>query len=265
VVVGGVELEPLADAVGSPGTLAEFYSGLEPQDWRRAHTEYPQLFGGESWRLPVTCYLVWSAGRTVLVDTGVGPPGLWSWQAEWAGRLPAGLAKYGLEPADVDDVLLTHDHIDHVGWNATAEGEPLFARYVIHADALAAARRRADEPHIRRCLLGLEERLETISGATALAPNVTAFALPGHAAGHLGVRLGTEAILIVDAIPHPVMLDRPESRFLADDDPELAATTRASLREELVDRPVLTVCGHYPGSGIGRAVTREGHVVWEPA
>jgi glyoxylase-like metal-dependent hydrolase (beta-lactamase superfamily II) len=165
----------------------------------------------------------------------------------------------------VDVVLLTHDHIDHVGWNVDADGEPLFRRYVIHADALAAARRRDHEAHIRHCILDLEDRLETIAGEEEIAPGVTTVELPGHAAGHLGLRLGDEAVLITDAIPHPAMLDRPEMRFLADDDLELAAATRRSLLEELVDRPVLTVCGHYPDGGIGRAVTRDGRVVWEPA
>jgi len=62
-----------------------------------------------------------------------------------------------------------------------------------------------------------------------------------------------------------MMLDRPEIAFLADLDPEAASVTRRELVAELVEEPVLTICGHYPGSGIGRAVTRDGHVVWEPA
>ena len=41
--------------------------------------------------------------------------------------------------------------------------------------------------------------------------------------------------------------------------------TRRALLPELVDRDVLAVCGHYPGGGIGRVVTRDGRVVWEPA
>jgi glyoxylase-like metal-dependent hydrolase (beta-lactamase superfamily II) len=264
VVVGDVELVPIADAVGSPGTVADFYVGGAVDDWARARTDYPELFAGDSWRLPVTCYLVRAAGRTVLVDTGVGPPGLWSWAAERDGGLLPGLEEQGLAPGDVDVVLLSHEHIDHIGWNAGADGEPLFARYVMHEEAFASARRRADEEHIRRCLLGLGDRLETFSGQTELAPGVTTVELPGHAAGHVGVRLGEDAMLVVDAFPHPLMLDRPEIVFAYDRHPDTAVVTRQALIAELVDRPVLTVCGHYPGNGVGRAVTRDGHVVWEP-
>ena len=71
-------------------------------------------------------------------------------------------------------------------------------------------------------------------------------------------------MLIADAVPHPMMLDRPEIELVADLDPGAGTTTRCALVPELVDEPVLTICGHYPGSGIGRALTRDGHAVWEP-
>jgi glyoxylase-like metal-dependent hydrolase (beta-lactamase superfamily II) len=267
VVVGDAEVVPLFDAVGSPGTLAEFYAGASDDDWARARRQYPDLFAGELWRLPVTCYLVRSGGRTVLVDTGVGPAGLWDWQPEEEAGLPGALEELGLEPADVDVVLITHVHADHVGWNADAAGEPLFRRYVIHEDALAAARERAEQGHeiVGRCVLGLGDRLETVSGEAELAPGLLTFELPGHDVGHVGLRVGSEAVLITDAVPHPMMLDRPEMVFVADLEPDVGGATRRALVAELVDEPVLTVCGHYPGTGIGRAVTRDGHVVWEEA
>jgi glyoxylase-like metal-dependent hydrolase (beta-lactamase superfamily II) len=266
MVVGGVELDPVFDAVGSPGTLEEFYAGATDDDWRRARAQYPELFAGELWRLPVTCYLIRSGGRTILVDTGVGPPGLWDWEPEHEGRLPTTLERLGLTPTEIDVVFLTHVHADHVGWNADAAGEPLFGRYVIHADALAAARERCEQGHdiLPRCVLGLGDRLEAISEETELAPGVRTVELPGHDVGHIGLWLEDAALLITDAIPHPMMLDRPEIEFLADADSDAAEATRQALVAELVDRDVLTVCGHYPESGIGRAVTRDGHVVWEP-
>jgi glyoxylase-like metal-dependent hydrolase (beta-lactamase superfamily II) len=265
VVVGNVEVEPLFDAVGTPGTLAEFYAGASDDGWARARRQYPDLFAGELWRLPVICYILRSGDHTLLVDSGVGPPGLWDWEPEKEGGLPSALGGLGLTPADVDIVLITHVHADHVGWNADEAGDPLFRRYVLHEDALAAARERAEQGHdiARRCVLGLGDRLETISGAVELAPGVTTFELPGHDVGHVGLRVGSEAVLITDAVPHPMMLDAPEMVFVADLDPEVGVATRRALVAELVDEPVLTVCGHYPGNGIGRAVMRDGHAVWE--
>jgi hypothetical protein len=51
--------------------------------------------------------------------------------------------------------------------------------------------------------------------------------------------------------------------FSFDDVPQ--TTTRGELVEQLVDTDCLIVCGHFPGSGIGRALKREGRVVWEEA
>jgi hypothetical protein len=64
-------------------------------------------------------------------------------------------------------------------------------------------------------------------------------------------------------MPHPALLDRPEWVFAFD---ELEQTsTRTQLIEELADKDSIVVCGHYPGSGIGRVVTRDGRVLWEEA
>ena len=103
-----------------------------------------------------------------MVDTGAGPKGLWTdWmpEPESQEKLLPELRRHGVEPDDVDIVFLTHVHIDHVGWNAQEDGSRTFprARYLLHEDALAAARRRADRVHIDRCVLGIED-IEAVDG-----------------------------------------------------------------------------------------------------
>ena len=97
---------------------------------------------------------------------------------------------------------------------------------------------------------------------------MTAFELPGHFPGHMGLRIasgGSEAVLIADAAVHPMLLHEPDAVYVSDGDPAACAATRRALLPELVDRDVLTVCGHYPAGGIGRVVTRDERIVWEPA
>ena len=79
-----------------------------------------------AWRLPCLSYLVRSEGVTILVDTGVGPPGLWDWTAEDEGLLPGALEAAGVGLDQIDVVFLTHLDIDHVGWNTDLDGVPLF-------------------------------------------------------------------------------------------------------------------------------------------
>jgi glyoxylase-like metal-dependent hydrolase (beta-lactamase superfamily II) len=263
VVVGSVELVPLVDAVGELGELAELFP--DTSDWAPYHDLYPQLFAESRWRIPCTSYLLRSAGETVLVDTGVGPAGLWGWEAESEeGLLPA-LAEAGAAAEDVDVVFLTHLHVDHVGWNTDREGGVVFpnARYVAHRDGIAFARD-SGRPHVERTIRRVE--FEEIEGATSVADGVTAFLLPGHFPGHMGLRIDSEgerAVLIADAAVNPMLLDHADRAYISDSDQGTCAATRRGLLPELLDQDVLTVCGHYPEGGIGRVVTRDSRVVWE--
>ena len=270
MVVGSLELLPVPDAVGLLADYEEVYPGVAAEAWEPYRELYPELFAGETWRLPCNCFLIRATGVTILVDTGVGPPGLWDWTAEEEGRLPEALAALGVSRDSVDVVFLTHLHIDHLGWNADLEGVPFFprARYAVHADAVAFARTQADRPHIRRCVEPFVDRFETITGDVELARGVTAFAALGHYPGHMALRVESEgqtALLIADTAVHPALLDEPEWVYISDGDPAVYAQTRRGLLPELVDRDVLVACGHYPGSGIGRVVTRDGRVLWEEA
>jgi glyoxylase-like metal-dependent hydrolase (beta-lactamase superfamily II) len=267
VVVGEIEVVPLLDAVGTLAELEQAYPGVEADEWAPYRELYPELFAGSRWRLPVKVHVIRAGAATILVDAGVGPPGSFPlWRAEREGLLPAALDEIGVAREAIDLVFLTHLHIDHIGWMTGERGEVLFpsARYLVHREALAFARENRDRPHIRRSVEPLVERFELLEAGAELAPGVVAFLAPGHYPGHMGVRIrsnGEEAALIADVAPHPALLDRPEWVYAFDDAPQ--TTTRAELIAELVDRDVLAICGHYPGSGVGRIVNRDGRVVWE--
>jgi glyoxylase-like metal-dependent hydrolase (beta-lactamase superfamily II) len=243
-------VEALVDGVGVLGPLEELYPDTPREAWAPYRERYPELFADESWRLPIMCFLVRESGRTVLVDTGAGPAGLWAdWEPEpesQEGLLPE-LERHGVDPEDVDIVFMTHVHIDHVGWNTDADGRPVFpcARYLLHEEALGAARERAERPHIQRCVLGIEDRLETFADGEQIAPGVTAVSMPGHDTGHSGLRIGGEALLIGDAAPHPAQLDHPDWSFAFDEDHERSEETRRRLLEGLGDEVVFS--SHLPG------------------
>jgi glyoxylase-like metal-dependent hydrolase (beta-lactamase superfamily II) len=268
VRIGDLEIEPVLDAVGLLGDLDEAYPDTPADEWEPYRALYPELFRGSSWRLPCASYLVRSEDATILVDTGVGPPGLWDWTAEDEGGLPPALDELGVARDAVDIVFLTHLHIDHLGWNADLEGVPFFprARYVVHRDAVAFARTRSELPHIRRCVEPLLDRFELVAEDVELAPGVTAFLAPGHYPGHMALRLASgerRAVLLADTAVHPAMLDRPDLAYVSDVDGPASIETRRAILSELVDEDVVVACGHYPGNGIGRVVRRGDRVVWE--
>lgn len=185
------------------------------------------------------------------------------------GGTAASLARDArIGPADVDVVLLTHLDIDHLGWNTDLEGVPLFprARYVVHADALACAMSRAGRAHIQRCVVPILDRFEQVRRDVELAPGITAFGTPGHSPGHLSLRIsseGAEATTLGDVAPHPALLDETGWRFQFDEDAEQNGAVRTALVDELRRDGGLVVCGHFPGSGIGRIAEHDGMVVWD--
>jgi glyoxylase-like metal-dependent hydrolase (beta-lactamase superfamily II) len=272
VRIGSVELTPLTDAIGELAELGDVYPEVPAEAWRPYRELYPELFAGDRWRVPCSCYLVRSGSRAILVDTGVGPPGSWDEDPpEFEGGLLPALSEHGVGPEDVDDVFITHVHGDHIGWNTGAAGEVLFprARYLLDPEAVAWARECLERPWVERSFRAPfeQERVAPVPDGAEIAPGVATTALPGHDPGHAGLRIsseGREAILIGDAVPHPALADQPDWFFKWDHDPEQAQKTRNALVAELVDTELLVACGHYPGSGIGRLRTRDDLVIWEP-
>ena len=267
MVVGSVEILPVLDAVGALGRYGDAYPDVPEEEWEPYRELYPELFAGPDWRLPVLVHVLRSADRTILVDTGAGPAGLWTdWAPEREGLLPSELKRLGIRSEDVDVVFLTHLHVDHIGWNTDERGAVFFrrARYVVHPDALSFALSNPDRDHIERCVAPLVDRFEWVDETVELAPGVRPRALPGHYPGHMGLSIasdGARAELIADIAPMPALLERPEWVFAWDDMEQ--TSTRAALVDELVDTDCLAACGHFPGSGIGRVVRRDGRVVWE--
>ncbi len=271
VLIGDVELLPLPDAVGLLAEYTDAYPDVPAEHWKPYRRLYPYLFEGASWRLPVNVYVIRAGETTILVDTGVGPPGQWTfWTPEQEGLLPMELARRGGHPEDVDIVFLSHLHVDHLGWNTDENAVPLFprARYVVHRDAFEFAWAQRERSHIARCVGSLVDRFELLDDATEIAPGISAEPAPGHYPGFMTIRIvsnGDEGLILGDVAPHPALLDRPEWVFAFDEDSAENTATRRKLVAELVDSDILVACGHYPGSGIGRVVTRGDRIVWDEA
>ncbi len=260
--IGNVDVLPLRDAVGTLGGLDELFPETPLDAWEPYGPLYPEQFESGHWRLPCTCYLIRSAGRSLLVDTGPGNFEFFE-TTELRGRLLPALAEQGVQPADIETVLLTHIHVDHIGLNA-AFGN---ARFLLHGDAAAAARERADRPHIQQGVLPLleEERVDELKDGDEVAQGVVAVELPGHDPGHMGLRIGSEALLLGDAVPHAVLLDQTGWAFVADGDHARSVETRRAVVDQVLDTETLVIGGHYPGTGIGRVMSVDGRVVWREA
>ncbi len=130
--LGGVSVDVICDAVADhPRPLADAFPGAPAAGWEAVREQFPQTVGADGrWRFGTHVLLVRTDAACVLVDAGVGPAG--SAAAGWlqvAGTLDEDLGALGVTPEDVDLVVLTHLHQDHVGWLvAPGQSRPRFAR-----------------------------------------------------------------------------------------------------------------------------------------
>lgn len=253
--VGDLEVTPISDGTGK---LPPTY--FLDADWG----PHQDLIGPDGMiDIPFGCFLVRGAGPTVLIDAGVGPvdiPGMAK-----GGDLPPGLAAAGVRPEDVDIVMLTHLHYDHIGWTVQ-DGTRFFPNAVIRfgeqdLDQFV----RAEQPDALSApvveVLEAAGCVETIASDGEIAPGISTLHAPGHTLGHRCVVLSSgdeRAFLLGDAVTCPVQLEEPDWAAMSDVDPALARRTREALWKELEGSGDAALASHFPGLEFGRVLRGEG-------
>ena len=214
-------------------------------------------------RTSVNTFAIHSAGRLTLVDTGSG-----NYLLPTAGQLHRNLAAAGIDPADIELILLTHMHPDHsAGLTDPASGQRLFpnAEVVVHENdprhwdndaAMARATERERQLYFqaaREQITPYRDRLRPFNAEREVFPGVTAVPLNGHTPGHSGYMISSagQSLLIWGDIIHApeIQVPRPEVTIEFDTDPTMAAATRRRVFD-MVATDRLLVAGmhvHYPG------------------
>jgi glyoxylase-like metal-dependent hydrolase (beta-lactamase superfamily II) len=281
ITVGKVEVSHLYDLVADfPMTLDQLFPTVPATAWEPYRRDYPDLFGpGNAWRYHAGCYLLRSGGRTLLVDTGVGPStlGMAAW-VQTGGQLPERLRTAGCAPEDVETVVFTHLHPDHVGWNLQGDAgqyRPTFprARYVAHQadwDTFQRPDVQAGLPfsYVDQTITPLQSLgvLDLIHGERSLTEELTLLHTPGHTPGSMSLLIvsgGERAIIVGDAIAHPAQVEHPDWGIVFDFDAETALRTRNQLLDRIeAEGLTLTAC-HFPEPGFGRVVRLEDRRSWQ--
>ncbi|WP_232285472.1 MBL fold metallo-hydrolase [Saccharomonospora marina] len=250
----------------------EVLLGATEADWRRARRVDPGAFGADGeWLLDFRCFAVRRpGGQVTLIDAGVGPEG--SPASGWApvpGNLPRRLAAAGIDPLDVDLVVLTHLHGDHLGWSVLPSGVPMFgnARYAVQRVEITALRDNGDEVIEPRVLQPLRRtgQLQVIDGRTRLfggaAEGIVAVPTPGHTPGHQSVLVeaGRRRVVVTgDVAVHAVQLVNPDVAYHYESDPDTARRTRRTLLAQARRKRTLLATSHLTEPFVRGRLPRQG-------
>ncbi len=276
VRIGHVEILALCDGVvDSERPIEQTFPLVPAEAWDLVRRTHPDTISSSGrWRLHVHAFVLRIGGRTLLFDTGFGatdaPAFGWT---RTGGRLMDELVAVSVDRHEVDTVLLSHAHDDHVGWVVAATGDPTFpnARSVLHRadwDWIGRGSRPENAAVFERCLRPLHERglLELCEDGYRAGPGLTLRHAPGHTPGHQVLVIdsaGERGILSADTANHPVQLVDPTWYGTSDDDPDLAATTRAALLDLAEREDLLMATPHFP-QPFGRLARRDGRRGWDP-
>jgi glyoxylase-like metal-dependent hydrolase (beta-lactamase superfamily II) len=280
LTVGGVEITAILD-VDMSMPLAEMFDGsVDPPPGGSASlaATYPDEFTADAWRFRDHCFLLRTATRLTLIDTGVGPVD--SAFGRWlgvGGTLPDELAALGVAPDDVDDVILTHIHSDHTGWSTKASSNgwiPRFsnARYYLHDADVAWMRGFDDEEDVREFTeviapLASAGQLDTSVENREISPGLSLRHAPGHTPGHRCVLLdtGDERVLFAGDLLHfTLQLNDTGFRAPGDDDPDEACRQRAAWLARVESEGLTLATAHVPSFPIGRIVREGGQRLLRP-
>jgi len=234
----------------------------------QARVLFDESFFPQQIRCTTNNYIIRSQGHTILVDTGAGP-----FIYKSSGKLLENLAAAGITPADIDTILFTHIHPDHIsglmdaGWNKVFPHSVIkmhTAEFDFWLSADPPSRKidhvKHEADHVIRFLTPYMAQIELFEEGEVM-PGVTAVALHGHTPGHTGYKIqsqGQELLIWGDIVHWPaVQFALPDASMTYDVDPVEARATRWAILNDASSSGLLVAGMHTYFPGLTR-VRREG-------
>jgi len=223
------------------------------------------------------CLLIRTGKHMVLIDTGIGLMGQPN-----AGKLVQNMLIEGIQSTEIDTIIITHIHPDHVGGNTDNEGCSVFpnARYFIDKKEweywtsnpdlsnLSQSVQKDCRETVQKRLLPIQNQIDLIDSETTIIPGIDLIKAPGHTPGLIVVTIssGNERLLCASDLFHdPSVLACPDSEMVVDSIPKQASLTRIQILSQIIKPETLVFACHFPFPGLGHILRKGNAWHWEPS
>ena len=283
VSVGNVEIMAVLDMVPPPRAPEAMFPDVSRDAWK----PYESILEDGQLQLYYGVWVVRSQGQTILVDTGMGP-GPHPERGNRTGNLYEELrpilvpadrtSNTNVSPSDeVDIVVHTHLHGDHVGWNLQYSGgmpAPYFrrARYLVPKldwDHFTRPEVMEAHPYIKTQVVPLQRlrKMDLIEGEHNITGEVATLPTPGHTPGHQVILVssqGEKAMIVGDVLHSKAQVHEPSWTAGVDVDKAMSRRSREALLERAEREEYVVAAGRFhPTDHIGRVVMLEGRRYWQ--
>jgi glyoxylase-like metal-dependent hydrolase (beta-lactamase superfamily II) len=276
--VGDLTIHRVVEQEGPLPPALDLFAGLTPEvlaqnrEWMR---KAGALDAEDKLILCFQSYILRTPHHTILIDSCIGNdkprPGRPMWNMKTDDTYVRAFAATGVSVEDIDFVMCSHLHVDHVGWNTRLENGrwvPTFpkARYIFgktEYDYWAAQHAKAEVPPFGDSVLPVVEakRAEIVGNDFAVGDHLRILPTPGHTPGHVAFAAGRgrdDAVFAGDLMHSPLQTLYPELSPQFDVDGAQAAVTRRKFLERYCDTDTLCCTIHFPSPSAGK-IRRKGN------
>jgi glyoxylase-like metal-dependent hydrolase (beta-lactamase superfamily II) len=274
-ILGGAEVTVVSDGPLPLGDPSGTFIGVPKEEVKKMLSD--NFLSPDNVVLEQNSPIVNLGDRLVLFDTGMGTSKAFG---PTTGRQQKSMAEAGIKPEDIDAVVLSHAHIDHIGGIVGADDKPLFPNaqfYIAQSDFdFWTDEGKMGTPlkdfvvHARKNLMPVRDRLVFFKDGQEFLPGIQAMAAPGHTVGHhmfMVTSDGKSFAFLGDLTHHQILLlEKPLMEFSYDTDPKQAAQSRVKMLNMLAANKIAVMSYHFPWPGYGHVVKNgDGfHYIAEP-
>jgi glyoxylase-like metal-dependent hydrolase (beta-lactamase superfamily II) len=234
--------------------------------------------------IPFNPMVINTGSKLVVIDTGNGLAAFE--QSKGAvGQMNANMTAAGIDPRQVDIVLISHFHGDHMNGLKKQDGSLVYpnaeikvpaAEWAFWSDEANASKangfNKTNFPNVKKAFDGLADKVTKFEWDKEVAPGITAVGTPGHTPGHTSfvVASGNARLLVQSDVTNiPIFVRHPDWHVAFDNDPALAQTTRRKFFDMAVAEKAPVVGYHFSFPSVGH-IEKDGNgyrlvpVAWQP-